>query len=139
MILNPLKAYPIYFYGATSNTGDGIRMAQAVGADLWHMNQMIGRADGHFTHPDGREMSFNISVNPAGYAIVDKYGRRFANAYLQAVSRPNFSSDLLSRSTESSYGKRCVSKFRDRLYTYHSTNKVDPSLNMNNYVLQYIT
>src|SRR3546814_13760133 len=66
MILNHLKAYPIYFYGATSNTGDGIRMAQAVGADLWHMNQMIGRAVGHFTHPDGREMSFNISVNPPG-------------------------------------------------------------------------
>src|SRR3546814_6950534 len=42
MILNHLKAYPIYFYGATSNTGDGIRMAQAVGADLWHMNKMIG-------------------------------------------------------------------------------------------------
>jgi len=29
------------------NTGDGIRMAQAVGADLWHMNQMIGRASLH--------------------------------------------------------------------------------------------
>src|SRR3546814_1758636 len=95
MILNHLKAYPIYFYGATSNTGDGIRMAQAVGADLWHMNQMIGRAVGHFTHPDGREMSFNISVNPPGYAIVDKYGRRFANEYLQAVSKPNFYYELL--------------------------------------------
>ncbi|MGE0586802.1 MAG: FAD-dependent oxidoreductase [Flavobacteriaceae bacterium] len=95
MILNHLKAYPIYFYGATSNTGDGIRMAQAVGADLWHMNQMIGRAVGHFTHPDGRELSFNISVNPPGYAIVDKYGRRFANEYLQAVSKPNFYYELL--------------------------------------------
>jgi succinate dehydrogenase/fumarate reductase flavoprotein subunit len=95
MILNHLKAYPIYFYGAPANTGDGIRMAQAVGADLWHMNQMIGRAIGHFTHPDGREISFNISVNPPGYAIVDKYGRRFANEYLQAVSKPNFYYELL--------------------------------------------
>lgn len=95
MILNHLKAYPIYFYGAPSNTGDGIRMAQAVGADLWHMNQMIGRAVGHFTHPDGRDISFNISVNPPGYAIVDKYGRRFANEYLQAVSKPNFYYELL--------------------------------------------
>lgn len=95
MILNYLKAYPIYFYGTPANTGDGIRMAQAVGADLWHMNQMIGRAVGHFKHPDGREISFNISVNPPGYAIVDKYGRRFANEYLQAVSKPNFYYELL--------------------------------------------
>ena len=95
MILNHLKAYPIYFYGSPANTGDGIRLAQAVGADLWHMNQMIGRAVGHFSHPDGREISFNISVNPPGYAIVDKYGRRFANEYLQAVSKPNFYYELL--------------------------------------------
>jgi len=95
MILNHLKAYPIYFYGSPANTGDGIRMAQAVGADLWHMNQMIGRAVGHFAHPDGREISFNISVNPPGYAIVDKYGQRFANEYLQAVSKPNFYYELL--------------------------------------------
>jgi succinate dehydrogenase/fumarate reductase flavoprotein subunit len=95
MILNYLKAYPIYFYGATSNTGDGIRMAQAVGADLWHMNQMIGRAVGHFKHPDGREISFNISLSPPGYVITDKYGRRFANEYLQAVSKPNFYYELL--------------------------------------------
>jgi succinate dehydrogenase/fumarate reductase flavoprotein subunit len=95
MILNHLKAYPIYFYGSPANTGDGIRMAQAVGADLWHMNQMIGRAVGHFTHPDGREISFNISVNPPGYAIVDKYGQRFANEYLQAISKPNFYYELL--------------------------------------------
>lgn len=95
LILNYLKAYPIYFYGSPANTGDGIRMAQAVGADLWHMNQMIGRAVGHFRHPDGRELSFNISVNPPGYVIVDKYGRRFANEYLQAVSKPNFYYELL--------------------------------------------
>ena len=95
MILNHLKAYPIYFYGSPANTGDGIRLAQAVGADLWHMNQMIGRAVGHFSHPDGRELSFNISLNPPGYAIVDKYGRRFANEYLQAISKPNFYYELL--------------------------------------------
>jgi succinate dehydrogenase/fumarate reductase flavoprotein subunit len=96
MILNYLKAYPIYFYGSNANTGDGIRMAQAVGADLWHMNQMIGRAVGHFAHPDGRETTFNISLNPPGYVIVDKYGQRFANEYLQAVSKANFYFELLS-------------------------------------------
>src|SRR5205085_2791726 len=33
--LNYLKAYPTYFYGNPANTGDGVRMALAVGADLW--------------------------------------------------------------------------------------------------------
>jgi succinate dehydrogenase/fumarate reductase flavoprotein subunit len=96
MILNYLKAYPIYFYGSRANTGDGIRMAQAVGADLWHMNQMIGRAVGHFVEPDGTETSFNISLAPPGYVIVDKYGERFANEYLQAVSKANFYFELLA-------------------------------------------
>lgn len=96
MILNYLKAYPIYFYGSPANTGDGVRMAQAVGADLWHMNQMIGRAVGHFQHPDGREITFNVSLNPPGYVIVDKYGRRFANEYLQAISKANFYYELLA-------------------------------------------
>lgn len=96
MILNFLKAYPIYFYGSPANTGDGIRMAQAVGADLWHMNQMIGRAVGRFTHPDGREITFNIALNPPGYVIVDRYGRRFANEWLQAVSKANFYYELLA-------------------------------------------
>jgi succinate dehydrogenase/fumarate reductase flavoprotein subunit len=100
LILNHLKAYPIYFYGSKANTGDGIRMAQAVGADLWHMNQMIGRAVGHFRHPDGSETSFNISLNPPGYAIVDKYGRRFANEHLQAVSKAHFYYELLTYDAE---------------------------------------
>ena len=96
MILNYLKAYPIYFYGSKANTGDGIRMAQAVGADLWHMNQMIGRAVAHFRHPDGEETTFGVSLNPPGYVIVDKYGERFANEYLQAVSKANFYFELLT-------------------------------------------
>ena len=96
MILNNLKAYPIYFYGSKANTGDGIRMAQAVGADLWHMNQMIGRAVAHFRHPDGSETTFGVSLNPPGYAIVDKYGQRFANEYMQAVSKANFYFELLT-------------------------------------------
>ena len=38
MKLNYLKAYPTHFLGSPANTGDGIRMATAVGAQLWHMN-----------------------------------------------------------------------------------------------------
>ena len=39
------------FYGNPGNTGDGVRMAQDVGADLWHMNQMVGRGIGSFPLP----------------------------------------------------------------------------------------
>ena len=35
---NSVKGYPIYALGSPGNTGDGVRMAQQVGAGLWHMN-----------------------------------------------------------------------------------------------------
>ena len=38
LLQNNVKGYPIYALGNPGNTGDGVRMAQAVGADLWHMN-----------------------------------------------------------------------------------------------------
>lgn len=74
-----LRAYPIYFYGNPGNSGDGVRMAQQVGADLWHMNQMIGRAIGRFPLPDGTEMGFIITIGPPGYVITDAAGERFAD------------------------------------------------------------
>ncbi|WP_028228529.1 FAD-dependent oxidoreductase [Paraburkholderia ferrariae] len=37
-----LTACPIYFLGSPNLTGDGIRMAQEVGAQLWHMNAVAG-------------------------------------------------------------------------------------------------
>jgi succinate dehydrogenase/fumarate reductase flavoprotein subunit len=92
--INALKASPIYFYGNPGNTGDGIRMAQAVGADLWHMNQMIGRAIGHFSE-EGREYNFVIGIHPPGYLITDKYGQRFANEVSQAQMKHSFYYELL--------------------------------------------
>jgi succinate dehydrogenase/fumarate reductase flavoprotein subunit len=82
---NHLKADPIYFYGNPANTGDGVRMAQAVGADLWHMNQMVGRAVGRFVDEDGGEHIFQIRISPPGYVITDKWGRRFASEEPQAL------------------------------------------------------
>jgi succinate dehydrogenase/fumarate reductase flavoprotein subunit len=82
MKLNYLKASPIYFYGSPANTGDGIRMAQAVGADLWHMNQMTGRAVAHFDLEDGGEMNFPIIMHPGGYVFLDRSGRRFVDETL---------------------------------------------------------
>jgi succinate dehydrogenase/fumarate reductase flavoprotein subunit len=92
--INSLKASPIYFYGNPDNTGDGIRMAQAAGADLWHMNQMIGRAIGHFSE-DGQDYNFVIGIHPPGYVITDKYGQRFANEVSQAQMKHSFYYELL--------------------------------------------
>ena len=90
-----LRTYPVYFYGNPGNTGDGVRMAQAVGASLWHMNQMIGRAIGHFELDDGREVNVLISIGPPGYVITDRSGLRFANEHSQAMLRHDFYYDLL--------------------------------------------
>lgn len=91
-----LRAYPIHFYGNPGNTGDGVRMAQDVGADLWHMNQMIGRAIGHFPLPNGIPMGFIITIGPPGYVITDRYGNRFADEEPQAKLLHGFYYDLLS-------------------------------------------
>jgi succinate dehydrogenase/fumarate reductase flavoprotein subunit len=82
--LNYLKGYPVHFYGSPSSTGDGIRLAQSAGADLWHMNQMIGRAIGHFTLEDGRPVNAIVRLDPTGYVITDKRGSRFADEEAQA-------------------------------------------------------
>jgi succinate dehydrogenase/fumarate reductase flavoprotein subunit len=42
MKANYLRPFPLKFSGWPYNTGDGIKMAQRVGADLWHMNTMVG-------------------------------------------------------------------------------------------------
>jgi succinate dehydrogenase/fumarate reductase flavoprotein subunit len=79
-----LRAWPVYFYGNPGNTGDGVRMAQDVGADLWHMNQMIGRAIGNFELEDGSDLSVMLFLSPPGYVITDRYGKRFADESGQA-------------------------------------------------------
>ena len=43
------------------NTGDGIRMAQAAGADLWHMWHYHGTYG--FRHPDADEFPYGIRLH----------------------------------------------------------------------------
>jgi 3-oxosteroid 1-dehydrogenase len=76
---NFLYGFPRYFYGPEGNTGDGLAMAMAVGADLWHMNwtsQHYGMAYKSFP------VAFNLAnagrpFSRSSYMIVDQYGRRF--------------------------------------------------------------
>lgn len=75
------------------NTGDGIRMAQALGANLWHMWHFHGPYG--FRHPDP---AFPYGLYPKNFPmwtpghddgdlpvmpwiLVDQLGRRFANEY----------------------------------------------------------
>jgi succinate dehydrogenase/fumarate reductase flavoprotein subunit len=92
--LNYLGA-PMYFYGNPGNSGDGLRMAQDVGADLWHMNLIVGRAIGNFPLPSGTNQAFFMNVAPAGYVITDRYGKRFSNEDAQAQLTHSFYFDLL--------------------------------------------
>lgn len=84
---NYLKAEPIYFYGNPGNSGDGVRLAQSVGADLWHMNQMVGRGVARFVDDEGVEQIFQLRISPPGYVITDAHGRRFASEQPQAESK----------------------------------------------------
>lgn len=71
-----LAGYPIFAYGNPGNTGDGIRMAQELGADLWHMRAVAA--------PMGYKVrefqsSFSMRLLGDGYIIVDQNGERFCN------------------------------------------------------------
>ncbi|MFH1651197.1 MAG: FAD-binding protein [Chloroflexota bacterium] len=92
MKLNYLKVYPTDFAGSPANTGDGIRMVQEVGAQLWHMNCVSAQWVMQFppfpfsfvANFRGSKGTANwrrdeVRGNPCGYIIVDRYGRRYTN------------------------------------------------------------
>jgi len=71
-----LPVKPVLFLGTPGNTGDGIRMVQKIGGDLWHMTRLsclIG-----FKAP-GFEAAFWVAFLSEGFIFVDKYGKRFVN------------------------------------------------------------
>lgn len=76
-------AAPCYSYGSPGNTGDGIAMCQAIGADLWHMNNKMGPISmGFLTEDLGPEMAKSpvwLTYGAKSYFFVDKYGKRFMN------------------------------------------------------------
>ena len=75
---NYLAAWPFYCFGTPGNTGDGIRMAQKVGADLWHMANVAGPYYPAFKAPE-IQTPFLINMPGNGYIFLDKQGRRFMN------------------------------------------------------------
>jgi succinate dehydrogenase/fumarate reductase flavoprotein subunit len=80
---------PIYGLGTPGNTGDGIKMVEAVGADLWHMNNFMGPIMTSFITddfgPDWATVPINIAVHGQNYIFLDKQGKRFMNEFKPSV------------------------------------------------------
>lgn len=73
---NYLKGYPYYALGTPANTGDGIRMALGVGADLWHTSYISAPLG--FKAPEF-EAAFIVRHSSNNFIYVDKNGKRFAS------------------------------------------------------------
>jgi len=86
------QLYPVLPAATLGNTGDGVRMAQAAGADLWHMWHIHGSYG--FRHPDP-SYPFGIRTKrlpdwtpgvrhpdaKMSWILLDRDGRRFTNEY----------------------------------------------------------
>ncbi len=71
-----LPGWPTYGRGTPGNTGDGIRMAQKVGAALWHMNNSLAGI-GCIIVPEYAPIMVPAAIPGSGYIYVDKTGKRF--------------------------------------------------------------
>jgi len=71
-----LKGYPYYSLAPPGNTGDGVRMAQRVGADLWHMPGVSCPLG--FKAPEF-EAAFYIRPPSNRFIFVDQQGKRFCS------------------------------------------------------------
>ncbi len=80
-----LRGPTTYTLGASGNTGDGIRMAMAAGADLRNMNEVWGisvyrgEAEPVRSHRMGATLNAEIEKRQAGSIVVNRRGERFQN------------------------------------------------------------
>lgn len=88
-----LQCKPVFNAAARTNTGDGIRMAQDLGAELWHMWLVHGAYGFRHTDP---AYPYGIRVKrfpdwfpgesdkaklPMPWILLDRFGRRFMSEY----------------------------------------------------------
>jgi len=80
--LRGMSPYPL---GSPGNTGDGVRMAMQIGADLRNMNEAWGitvyKGEAEAARSRGIGPSFGAEVEKrsAGSIVVNRYGERFSN------------------------------------------------------------
>ncbi len=67
---------PLVAVGHPGNTGDTLRLAEQVGASLWHMSAFFGWLA--FVHPD-HPAAFTLDVHAPSFIHVDGDGRRFSD------------------------------------------------------------
>lgn len=73
-----MKCYPVKFYGWGYNTGDGVIMAQKVGADIWNMNNLCGGCC-TWSPDDPVNVGHSAMTSTNNYIWVNKFGSRFIN------------------------------------------------------------
>lgn len=79
MLFNYMRTWPLAGMSWPLNTGDGVKMCQRIGADLWHMNNCCSQGYG-FQYPGFFELrtGLNGASWPAkSYIFVNKLGNRF--------------------------------------------------------------
>lgn len=83
MLQDFLELPTVYSIGHPGNTGDGIRMAQQVGATLWHTWHIHGSYGFKFPeHPMGIRNHLGgtrRNQRPVAWILVDQHGKRFTN------------------------------------------------------------
>lgn len=83
-LLNFTMGREILAMGSPGNTGDGLRLAQSVGAKLWHMNAYSATLAARIP---GYKTAVGVSPKGASYIWVDQDGRRFANELIDGHCR----------------------------------------------------
>ena len=81
MVANFLEPQTMVTCASRYNTGDGLKMAMRVGADIWHMNTYNAHGFG-FVEPGAQVARWHVAFYtvPAGaYFYVNRTGRRFTN------------------------------------------------------------
>jgi succinate dehydrogenase/fumarate reductase flavoprotein subunit len=79
-----LPGWPMYGRGTTYNTGDGIRMAQQAGADLWHMNNALAGVGAILVDDETLgKVPVTVSMFGTPYILIDSQGKRFMNESVQ--------------------------------------------------------
>tara|TARA_R100000900_G_scaffold66106_1_gene52877 strand:+ start:174081 stop:175568 length:1488 start_codon:yes stop_codon:yes gene_type:complete len=66
-------------WGTPANTGDGLRMAQKIGADLWHMQSAMTITGIRGEGEAGYYLAMPRAVGPHSYIYVSPDARRFAD------------------------------------------------------------